>query len=289
MGKTDWLDRHLYPFESHYLDVDGGRMHYLDEGEGAPIVMLHGNPTWSFMYRDVIRGLGKQYRCLAPDYLGFGLSDKPREFSYLPRDHAANIQTFIDELGLTDVTFMIHDWGGPIGMWHAVNNPDNVRNFIILNTFMWPLKPVLTLRIFSGFLGGPIGRRLIERRNFFADTIMKSAIHNEAAFPRKVRRHYTAPLATPSDRKGSWVFPRELLGSRKWLGQLWSRREAIADKPALLLWGIHDRALGEPFLQRWQSLLRPQSTLKLDCGHYVAEEKGADIVPAIAEFMAQNT
>ena len=116
MSEADWIDRDEYPFESHYIQVPAGRMHYVDEGSGQPVVMVHGNPTWSFLYRKVIKRLQPEYRCIAMDHLGFGLSDKPKDWSYLPAEHSTNLATLIEGLGLKNITLVVQDWGGPIGL-----------------------------------------------------------------------------------------------------------------------------------------------------------------------------
>src|SRR5512133_3021901 len=116
MRDTPGLDRSEYPFASHYLQLPMGRMHYIDEGHGSPIVMVHGTPTWSFLYRHLVKRLAADYRCLAPDNLGFGLSNKPAGWSYTPQAHADNLRAFIESLGLRDVTLVVHDFGGPIGL-----------------------------------------------------------------------------------------------------------------------------------------------------------------------------
>ncbi|MDZ7761509.1 MAG: alpha/beta fold hydrolase [Desulfovermiculus sp.] len=113
MSEIHWIDRKKYPFESRYFAVSAGRMHYVDEGAGSPIVMVHGNPTWSFLYRNLIKRLRPQYRCVAADHIGFGLSDNPEDWSYRPEDHAQNLSALIDGLGLSDITFVLQDWGGP--------------------------------------------------------------------------------------------------------------------------------------------------------------------------------
>jgi haloalkane dehalogenase len=113
---NEWLDRGEYPFRSRYVKTQYGDIHYVDEGAGKVVLFVHGNPTWSFMYRHLIQGLSEHYRCVAPDHIGFGLSDKPRDAAYLPQFHAENLTAFIETLGLKDITLVIHDWGGPIGM-----------------------------------------------------------------------------------------------------------------------------------------------------------------------------
>ncbi|PSP88491.1 hypothetical protein BRC90_07015 [Halobacteriales archaeon QS_4_69_34] len=166
--RPDWIDPEQYPFDSNHADLDAGRLHYVDEGEGRPVLMLHGNPTWSFLYRHLLRGLSEDYRCIAPDYLGFGLSEKPRDFSYRPAAHADVVEEFIEELGLAELTLVVHDWGGPIGCRYAVENPGNVHSLVVMNTFCWPVERDLYLKAFGGLLGSRLGKLLITRRNFFA-------------------------------------------------------------------------------------------------------------------------
>ena len=285
---TDWLDRNQYPFESHHFDTPAGRLHYVDEGSGEPVVFVHGNPSWSFMYRELIKGLSDSHRCIGIDHIGFGLSDKPYEWSYLPKDHAANLQMLLDSLDLNDITLVVHDWGGPIGLSYALNRPERIKRLVILNTWMWPLESGLTIRIFSSGLGGPIGRFIIERFNFFANNLMRFAASDPAKFPPQVHTHYTQALPTPESRKGSWVFPYELLGSKDWLASLWAQRDKLQDKPVQFIWGAKDTAFTEADLQRWQHLFTDHRTEKVDAGHYVAEEMGAVLVPVVREFLTSQ-
>lgn len=282
----DWLDREAYPFDSHYHDHPEGRVHYVDEGEGRPVVTLHGNPTWSFLYRELVRGLRDDYRAVAPDYLGFGLSEKPPGFSYRPPDHAAVVADLIDHLGLEDVTLVVHDWGGPIGLHYAAEHPENVRALVVTNTFMWPIEDAAG-RAFAALLGGPLGRVLCERYNAFARYVMKLGVADRSRLPPAVHDQYLRPLATAEERTGTWVFPRELVGSRDWLADLWGRRSRVADLPALLVWGMRDVAFDRDDLRRWQALFPDARTVELgDASHYLHEEKGAETVEPIREFLA---
>ena len=158
MNDPKWLDRNLYPFQPHFLELKMGRLHYVDEGQGETLLMVHGNPSWSFGYRHLIQGLADQYRCVAPDHIGFGLSDKPFSWSYKPADQAANLRTFIERLGLENITLIVQDWGGPIGLSYAVEQPENIRRLVIMNTWMWPVSGDPYYWGFSKFIGGPIGR-----------------------------------------------------------------------------------------------------------------------------------
>ncbi len=282
--KTDWIDRAEYPFESHFLELEMGRMHYVDEGKGEPILMLHGNPTWSFLYRHLIKGLSKKYRCIAPDLIGFGLSDKPKEWTYLPEDHARNISALIEKLDLKGLTLMVQDWGGPIGLSYAVDNPVNIRRIVIFNTWMWSVVGDPHFDGFSSFMGGPIGKFLIKRLNFFVRVLMKRMLRTK--LPNETFRHYVKPLGKPGERKGCWTFPREIIGSSAWLSSLWDRRDAVRNIPALILWGDKDIAFRRKELERWIAEFVEQKVFTFeDAGHFLQEEKAAELIPIVEDFM----
>src|SRR5208282_578788 len=128
--RPSWLREPLYPFESRYADIDGARVHYVDEGSGPPLLLLHGNPTWSFLYRDLIKGLRDRFRCIAPDYPGFGLSHAAPGYSYTPAEHARILERLVLELDLQGLTMMVQDWGGPIGFAVATRQPSRFAAFV---------------------------------------------------------------------------------------------------------------------------------------------------------------
>jgi haloalkane dehalogenase len=272
MADPQWLDRAQYPFAPHYIDVDGGRMHYVDEGEGPPVVLVHGTPTWSFLYRRVIAELSGRYRCIAPDNIGFGLSEKPAGWGYRPEDHARNLRILVERLDLRGVTLVVHDFGGPIGLSYAVERPENVRALVLFNTWLWSLADEPSVARGARILGGPLGRVLYERLNVSPRFMMRAAWGDRSTLTPALHRHYTAPLATPRDRHSTWVLARELLGSSGWYESLWSRRDRIAEKPALLLWGARDPAFGGA-LGRWRQLF-PHARVETfpAAGHFVQEE-----------------
>ena len=277
----DWLDRGEYPFESRWLDVEGGRMHYLDEGEGAPIVMVHGTPTWSFMYRHLVKGLRARHRCLAPDHLGFGLSERPATWSYRPADQARNLARFIDTLGLKDTTLVVHDFGGPIGLAYALDHPENVRRLVIFNTWMWSTSGDRHFEVFGRLLGGRLGRVLYERFGFSVRVMLRHAVADKTRYTRAVERHYLRAL----DGHATWVCARELLGSSAWYDGLWQRRERLARIPALLAWGLQDNAFGA-YLPRWRSVFQRAEVLPLaDCGHAPPEERAPEVLPVLERFL----
>jgi haloalkane dehalogenase len=283
---TDWVDREVYPFESHYLDLSVGRMHYIDEGEGDVILMVHGTPTWSFLYRHLISGLQDNYRVVAPDHLGFGLSDKPSDYSYRPADQAQNLHAFIDALDLKDITLVVHDFGGPIGLSYAVSQPQNVRRLLLFNTWMWSLNDYRDKAILGRIFGSPLGRWLYKRFGFSVNVILPGAYGDRSTLTPDIHNQYRHPLNDGNARHATWVYARELLDSSDWYDSLWARREVLADKPVLLLWGMKDPAFGPKYLERWRELFNDAQTHEFpDTGHFVQEEQGETLLPIISEFL----
>jgi haloalkane dehalogenase len=269
-----WLDRSEYPFESHYLDLPMGRMHYVDEGSADhAVVMVHGNPAWSFSYRKLIKHLSPHYRCIAPDHIGFGLSEKPVDWDYLPEHQAANFEQLLDRLNPSSISLVVGDWGGPIGLSYALKHPEKVRSLIITNTWMWPVKGTFHYEAFSAFMGGPVGGFLIDRFNFFVTVLMKQMFRTR--IDPAIHQHYVEPLSKPAERKGCRVFPREIIGSNAWLSQLWSQRSAITAKPALIVWGLQDIAFRTIELEQWKRLLTNAEAHTFNtAGHFVQEDLG---------------
>jgi len=276
-----WVDRREYPFEPRTLDVDGGRLSYVDEGEGAPIVMVHGTPTWSFLYRHLIRSLKERHRCVVPDHLGFGLSDRPRDWSYRPEDQARNLARLIESLALKDLTLVVHDYGGPIGLAYAIDHPENVRRLILFNTWMWSWDGDRRMEWSGRILGGPLGRFLYERVGFSVRVMLRHAIADHRRYTRAVERHYLRAL----DGHATWIYARELLGSSAWYDGLWRRRDRIARIPALLIWGMKDPAFGR-YLGRWREVFERAEVVELpDCGHAPPEERAPEVLKRLAPFL----
>ena len=287
MHDTSWVDRAAYPFKPHYFESDGACMHYVDEGQGKPIVMVHGTPTWSFLYRDMIKLLAPSYRCIAPDHLGFGLSDKPEHAAYRPADQARRLRSLIEHLGLRDLTLIVHDFGGPIGLSYAIEQPHNTHSLVLFNTWMWSLRgePVVEA---AGILGrGRLGRVVFQHLNFEVRVLFKMAWGNKAKLDTALYQQYRKAFPQPRDRRAIQTLARELRDSSAWYEELRRRRERIKDISALLLWGLKDPIFTARQLARWQGLLTNAQTITFpDAGHFVQEEERDAIRQLVEQFLA---
>jgi haloalkane dehalogenase len=228
----------------------------------------------------VIKGLRDDYRCIAVDYPGFGLSTAPEGYGYTPVEHSRVVERLVNELDLRDVTIMVQDWGGPIGFSVATHNADRFAAFVIGNTWAWPKSDPDT-QVFWRFLGGPIGKRLILNRNLFVERILPGGVRRTKLTP-EVMDAYRRPFPTPRSRIPTWVFPREILGSRPFLAQVEAGLAKVADRPALIVWPTKDVAFKDPERKRWEEIFADHRTVTLEgAGHYIQEDAPEEIVAAI--------
>src|ERR1043165_5299403 len=167
-NKYSWVDRKEYPFGDNYFTLDGNRMHYVDEGIGEPVLFVHGTPSWSWDFRNVIKEISKTNRCIAADHIGFGLSDKPEDYPYSTLKHSENLEAFIDHLGLTNITLVVHDFGGPIGLNYAIKHPEKIKRLVILNTWLWSTKEEPEFKQAEMLLKSPLLPVLYKYFNFSA-------------------------------------------------------------------------------------------------------------------------
>jgi haloalkane dehalogenase len=285
-----WLDREEYPFASRYWRTPAGLMHYVDEGEGEPIVMVHGVPTWSFNFRKLIKRLSPRYRCVAMDHLGFGLSDKPPAWDYRPEALAANVAALVDGLGLKRVTLVVHDWGGPVGLSYALERPECVARLVLLNTWMWSTRGNSRQELAARGLSSPVYRLLEERFNFTARAFMPQLMGDGARLSRDIHRHYVEPLRERDDRRGCWSLIRAMMHSGEWLDGLWRRRDRIAGIPALVMWGLRDRAFTREDLERWRGVFDEADVRALPhVGHFPHEELSAEGWAPLDGFLGRRT
>ncbi len=278
-------DRALYPFASHWLNLSsGGCIHYLDEGSGPVLLLLHGNPAWSFLYRNIIPRLSRSFRCIAPDLPGFGLSRAAPGFGFGAHEQAAAIVEFIDQLDLTGISIMMQDWGGPIGLWASEQRPERVERLIIGNTWAWPFDR-RGPRVFSALIGGLPGRLSAYAFNGVVRLFFNRGVVNP--LPPEVLAMYLAPFRRRATRRPTHIFPRELTAAEPFLGTVERGLPALADKPALILWGDSDFAFKEHERARFRALFPQHHDITLrGAGHFIQEDAPEAICTAIENWQA---
>ncbi len=276
----------LYPFNSNYLETPAGRLHYLDEGEGSALLMVHGTPAWSFSYRHLIQELSQNYRCIAVDHLGFGLSDKPKKSDYSPTAHAERLEQLITHLQLKNIALLVHDFGGPIGLSYALKQPANVNKVVIFNTWMWSLNDYPDIVRGAKIAGSWLGRVLYKYFNFSPKILVKQAFHNKRKLTKEVHRHYTDVFPDANSRSGPFAFAQHLLKSSDWYDQLWMQREVLQKQEVMILWGKKDPLLPYALLQRWKKILPDAEIHELEAGHFMQEEKPEDAIGYIRQFLS---
>ena len=287
--RPPWLSDELFPFPSRWFTTpDGHRMHYVDEGSGPVIVFLHGNPSWSFEFRHLIGELRRDFRCIAIDHVGFGLSSRSlRKQDHTPQAHAGRFSALINHLDVKDATFYMSDWGGPVGLHFACQQPERVTGVAIANTWCWPVGSDMHFVFFSSFMRSPLGQFLIKRRNFFVNGVMPRAVGVKSALTAEVMDHYRN-AQPPGGRHASAALPGHIVGAGSWLRSIWDARAAFRDKPALILWGLKDIAFRRKELERWRAeLSNPETHTFDDVGHFVAEEAPERVAPLLREFVGR--
>ena len=277
-----------YDFEPHYMDQDGLRMHYVDEGAGGPVMMLHGEPTWSYLYRKMIRRVAAAgHRVLAPDLFGFGRSDKPADLQwYSAEGHARSVQGFLESLDLRDVTLVVHDWGGPIGLGVATRAEERFRALVILNTGLFSGQSRMSEGwwAFHDFVDRakpdlPIG--LLVSRTCFTEPAPEVVAAYEAPFPE------------PDAKWGASAFPLLVPTTNESPGAAWAletaRRLRDWSKPALVCFSdsdpIFSTRTGERFVERIPGAPRPLTVIN-EASHFLQEDKGEEIADRVVEFLA---
>jgi haloalkane dehalogenase len=278
-----------YPFEDHWLPFRDGHIHYVDEGQGPTVLLLHGNPTWSYLYRQVIRELRSRCRAVALDYPGFGYSKAPSGYRYTPQEHAEMLEHFIHHLALEDLLLVVQDWGGPIGLSYAVRHRDNLRGLVVMNSWAWEAS--IPQKLFSFVMGGwPLGYWLQTKRNFFATSIVPHGIYHKEKLVPSLLKAYTDPFPTAQSRIPTWVFPRHIRKARRWLRELEAQLDRLADLPTQILWGSRDEpGFRQVELQRWQRHLRSHETEILgDAAHFIQEDRPDRVVATLLRLLART-
>tara|TARA_B100000609_G_C17160127_1_gene405681 strand:- start:141 stop:1022 length:882 start_codon:yes stop_codon:yes gene_type:complete len=282
---NDWVNRELYPFESKFISLESGEMHYIDEGDGPVILFVHGTPTWSFLYRKIIGELSKKYRCIAIDHMGFGLSDKLLNFEGRPQDHSINLTEFIKKLGLNKITLVVHDFGGPIGLSAAIRDADKFNRLILFNTWLWATsgnpEALKVDRIVNSF----VGKLLYLNLNFSPKVLLKRAYYHKKLLTKTVHQQYIKPFSNKNSRRSLWNLAKSLVGSSDWYQHQWEQLDALMQKKWLIVWGTKDEFISTEYLDKWKDRIPQAMTTELACGHFVQEEMNAEVIRSISTFL----
>ena len=273
-------DKVLFPFQSRWFDGAGPRVHYIDEGAGRPVVMFHGNPTWSFLYRKVIQQLSGRFRCVAMDYPGFGLSERPSGYGYTSEEHARVIGKLVDHLNLDGFIVVGQDWGGPIGMTVATERASRVAGMVFANTWYWPAKGSLVT--FSLVMSSPPLQWLILHRNSFVNFIMPRSV--ATPMDANVFKSYQDAQPNPEARRGVAEFPKQIRLARPMLERLAATApKALGAKPMELVWAMKDPAFGnEHVIARWQLDFPSANLTRLaNANHYIQEDAPDAVAAAV--------
>lgn len=285
---TDEAFRAEYPFRSHFLDLDGHRYHYLDEGTGDPLLFVHGNPTWSFAWRNLVKGLSGDRRCVAVDHMGCGLSDKPQDYPYRLATHVENLSRLIERLDLRSATLVAHDWGGAIGLGAVERHPDRFARLVLMNTAAFRSNAIpCRIAACRVPLLGPLAVRGL---NAFAGAATFMAV--EKPLPPAVKAGYLRPYRSWADRVAVLRFVQDipLTPSHPSYGTLAAIENGLASlagKTTLFLWGMRDWCFTPAFLAEFERRFPKAESLRLDdAGHYVFEDAADRILPRLREFLA---
>jgi haloalkane dehalogenase len=289
----DWIAPE-YPFAPHRRATPAGaQMSYVDEGGAGTeaVLMLHGNPTWSYYFRHLVRALAPSIRCVVPDHIGMGASEKPAGYDYTLATRIADVEALVAALGLKRVHLVVHDWGGAIGFGFAARHPELIGRIVILNTAAFASRRI-PARIALCKLAG-LGPLLVRGLNGFAGPAVSMAMHRRALTADE-KRGYLWPYGSWADRVAVSAFVRDipldpahpswstLAAVERGLGQ-------FRDRPALVFWGGHDFCFNDHFLARWRELL-PQAKVSriADAGHYVLDDAREDVIPPVTAFLGRG-
>jgi haloalkane dehalogenase len=286
-----WLDRQAWPWAPRSIDLPEGRIHYVDEGTGAPMVLVHGTPTWSFEWRHVIAALAGHGRTLALDHLGFGLSERPAAAGYRPEGHARRFAAWLGRVVPDEsIHLVVHDFGGPIALDWALRHVDRLRSVTVLNSWMWSFDDDRAMRRRARLIGSAVGRFLYRRLNASLRLIMPSAYADRRKLTPDIHRQYLAVFPDAESRERVlFALARSLLGSSDFFEALWQRRDRLARVPIELVWGMRDSAFPPYILQRWQRAMpHAHTTAIAGAGHWPHEEEPAAVVEALRRVITRR-
>lgn len=289
MSTTDW--RSLYPFQSHYLTIDGLKYHYLDEGAGPVLLLSHGNPTWSFFWRDIVTALRGEFRVIVVDHIGCGLSEKPnpKQFSYRLDRHIRNLNALVEKLDLQDITLVAHDWGGAIGMGAAVRKPERFKRFVLMNTgaFRAPKCPWKIHLVHIPILG----QVAVQGLNLFVKAALTETVAKPERMTPEIKAGFAAPYDSWANRVAVYRFVQDIPlrpshPSYQTLVEIETGMAQFRDRPVCLIWGMKDWCFTPWFLEKFREFLPQAEVHKIeDAGHYLIQDSPEEVIDIMKGFL----
>ncbi len=281
-----------FPFVPHYHEVNGFAMHFVDEGTGEPIVLVHGDPTWGYLWRRFIPPLARRRRCIVPDHMGMGKSGAPEEsYPYRLRHHIANLESLLLHLDLHGITLVLHDWGGPVGLGFATRHPERIKRLILMNTWAfapWPGGPFPRL---LELIRSERGEKFVLEKNGYLEPALLGTTHHPENLTKTVLETYQAPFPTPASRRALLCWSRDIpvREADPSYGEMKRIEEGLAQFTGtviLLVWGMRDPVLPESVLRRWQRLYSQAATHEIeDASHFLQEDAPERILSGIQRFL----
>ncbi len=284
-----------FPFAPHYLDINGLPIHYVDEGAGAPVLLLHGDPTWGYLYRRFISTLSRDSRCIVPDHMGMGKSDVPRDpYPYRLRHHIANLEALVLRLDLTAITLVAHDWGGPVGLGVAVRHPDRFRRLVLMNTWAFAPWPGAPLPRLLEIIRSDRGEKFVLEKNGYLEPALLGTTHHPENLTPQVLEAYRAPFPTPESRTALLCWSRDIPVSEADpsyadMKRIEASLSVFRKTPTLLVWGMQDPVLTPTVLRMWQTMLPQASTREIeDASHFLQGDAAERVIECVATFLGQE-
>jgi haloalkane dehalogenase len=284
----------LFPFNRNFINRNGHQYHYVNEGQGSPVVMVHGNPSWSFYYRNLVSQLSKNHQCIVPDHIGCGLSDKPDDdgYDYTLANRIDDLEALLEHLDVKEnITLVVHDWGGMIGMGYAARYPERIKRLVILNTgaFHLPKAKKLPPALWLG-RNTIVGTLLVRGFNAFSSVASYIGVKRKP-MSAEVREAYVAPFNSWTNRISTLRFIQDIplkIGDRNYqlVSDIAASLAQFDKLPMLVCWGLKDFVFDKHFLDEWQHRF-PEAQVHAfdDCGHYILEDASDEVVPLIDNFL----
>jgi haloalkane dehalogenase len=281
-----------FPFTPRYHDINGFQMHYVDEGIGEPVVLLHGDPTWGYLYRHFIPALSQHHRCIVPDHMGMGKSAVPPEpYPYRLHHHIANLESLILHLDLRNITLLVHDWGGPVGLGFAIRHPQRIKRLILTNTWAFAPWPGPVFPRLLAMIRSPRGEKFVLERNGYLEPALSGTTLHTENLTETVMDAYRAPFPSPETRLALLCWTRDIPvnetdPSFAEMRRIESSLPQFVTIPILLIWGMQDPILPVSILHRWQQLYPHAITHEIeDASHFLQEDAPAQIIEKIELFL----